>query len=94
MNLIMRDKERDHADFKEELWNTVVKFGEPVLMATGLNERARKELLSKMVKLIETRQKTKDDECKDCEECDKEYGSTLVGGPRDDEGIGGLSEKT
>ena len=34
-------------------------------MATGLNERARKELLSKMVKLIETRQKTKDDECKD-----------------------------
>ena len=24
-------------DFKEELWNTVVKFGEPVLMGTGLD---------------------------------------------------------
>ena len=27
------------------------------------------------------------------EKCDEEYGSTLVGGPRDDEGIGGLSEE-
>ena len=52
-------------NFKEELWNTVVKFGEPVLMATGLDEKARKELLSKIVKLRETRQKTKDDECKE-----------------------------
>ena len=52
-------------NFKEELWNTVVKFGEPVLMGTGLNEKARKELLCKMVKLRETRQKTRDDECKD-----------------------------
>ena len=52
-------------DFKEELWNAVVKFGEPVLMATGLDEKAREELLSKMVKLRETRQKTRDDECKD-----------------------------
>ena len=52
-------------NFKEELWNTVVKFGEPVLIATGPDEKARKELLSKMVKLREARQKTKDDECKD-----------------------------
>ena len=52
-------------NFKEELWNTVVKFGEPVLMGTGLDEKARKELLSKMVKSKKTRQKTKDDECKD-----------------------------
>ena len=52
-------------NFKEELWNTVVRFGEPVLMATGLDEKARKELLSKMVKLREALQKTKDDECKD-----------------------------
>ena len=51
-------------DFKEELWNTVVKFGEPLLIATGLDEKARKEMLSKMVKLRETRRKTKDDECK------------------------------
>ena len=49
-------------DFKEELWNTVVKFGEPVLRATGLDEKAREELLSKMVKLKEMRRKTKDDE--------------------------------
>ena len=52
-------------DFKEELWNTVVKFGEPFLMGTGLDEKARKELLSKMVKLRETRQKAGNDECKD-----------------------------
>ena len=52
-------------NFKAELWNTVVNFGEPVLMGTGLDEKARKELLSKMVKLRETRQKTKDDACKD-----------------------------
>ena len=52
-------------NFKEELWKTVVKFGEPVLMGTGLDEKARKELLIKMVKLKETRQKTKNDECKD-----------------------------
>ena len=52
-------------NFKEEVWNTVVKFGEPVLMGTGLDEKARKELLSKLVKLRETRQRTKDDECKD-----------------------------
>ena len=38
-------------DFKEERWNTVVKLGEPVLMATGLDEKAREELLSKMVKM-------------------------------------------
>ena len=36
-----------------------------MLMATGLDEKARKELLSKMVKLRETRRKTKDDECTD-----------------------------
>ena len=52
-------------DFKEEPWNTVVKFREPVLMGTGLDEKARKELLSKMVKLRETRQTTGDDECKE-----------------------------
>ena len=51
--------------FKEELWDTVIKFGEPVPMGTGLEEKARKELLDKMIKLRETEQKTKDDECKD-----------------------------
>ena len=28
-------------DFKEELWSTVVKFGEPVLIGTGLYEKVR-----------------------------------------------------
>ena len=51
--------------FKEELWDMVVKFGEPVLMDTGLDRKASKELLEKMIKLRETEQKTKDDECKD-----------------------------
>ena len=51
-------------NFKEELWNKVVKFGELVLMGTGLDENATKELLGKMVKLRETEQKTKADECK------------------------------
>ena len=49
-------------NFKEELWNTVVKFGKPVLMATGLDEKTRRELLSKMVELSEAQPKTKDDE--------------------------------
>ena len=52
-------------DFKEELWDTVVKFGEPVLMGTGLEEKARGELLSKMVELRKTSRKTKEDKCKD-----------------------------
>ena len=52
-------------DFKEELWDTVVKVGEPVLMGTGLEEKARGELLSKMVELRKASRKTKEDECKD-----------------------------
>ena len=52
-------------DFKEELWDTVVKFGEPVLMGTGLEEKARGELLSKMAELRKASRKTKKDECKD-----------------------------
>ena len=38
-------------EFKEELWDTVVKFGEPVLIGTGLDEKMRKELHEKMVSL-------------------------------------------
>ena len=41
-----------------------MQLGEQVLMGTGLDEKARKELLSKMIKLRETEQKTKNDECK------------------------------
>ena len=65
-------------NFKEELSNTVVKFGEPVLMGTGLDEKARKELLSRMVKLGETRQKTKDDKCKDGSTLKKKTDDKLI----------------
>ena len=60
-----KDGENTLDDFKEELWDTVVKFGEPVLMGTGLEEKARGELLSKMVELRKATRKTKEDECKD-----------------------------
>ena len=59
------DDETTLDDFKEELWDTVVKFGEPVLMGTGLEEKARGELLSKMVELRKASRKTKEDKCKD-----------------------------
>ena len=52
-------------DFKEELWDTVVKCGETVLMGTGLEEKARGELLSKMVELRKASRKTKEDKCED-----------------------------
>ena len=43
----------------------MVKFEEPALMGIGLDEKVRKELLNKMIKLRETDQETKDDDCKD-----------------------------
>ena len=42
-----------------------VEFGEPVLMGTGLEEKARGELLSKMVDLRKASRKTEEDKCKD-----------------------------
>ena len=45
--------------FKDELWDTVVKFGEPLLMGTGLDEKARKELLNKLIELRKSRSKTR-----------------------------------
>ena len=59
------DEDTTLDNFKEELWDTVVKFGEPVLMGTGLEEKARGELLSKMVELRKTSRKTREDKCKD-----------------------------
>ena len=52
-------------EFNREVWDTVVKFGEPVLMGTSLEEKARGELLSNMVELRKAPLKTKEDECKD-----------------------------
>ena len=71
-------------DFKEELWNTVVKFGGPVFMGSGLEEKARKELLSKMIKLRETEQETKDDACKDSSTLNKETDDKMIKVERDD----------
>ena len=50
-------------DFKEELWDTVVGLGEHVLMATGLDEKARGELLEKIVHLREQKQSTEAKSC-------------------------------
>ena len=52
-------------DFKEELWGKVMKFGEAVLIGTGLDEKARKELLERMISLREPKQKTEANPCKD-----------------------------
>ena len=45
-------------DFKEELWDMVVKFGDSVLIGTGLDEKVRKELLEKMIGLRKQKQDT------------------------------------
>ena len=71
-------------DFKEEMWNTVVKFGEPVLMGTGLDEKARKELIGKMIKLKETEQKSKEDACKDSSTLNKKTDDKMIEIERDD----------
>ena len=52
-------------EFKEALWSTVVKFGEHVLIGIGLDEKARKELLEKVISLREPKRKTRADACKD-----------------------------
>ena len=52
-------------EFKEELWDTVVKFGEPLLIGTGLDEKARKELLNKLIELRNSRSKTREEKCED-----------------------------
>ena len=71
-------------NFKEELWNTVVKFKEHVLMGTGLDEKARKELLSKIVKMMETRQKTGDDENKDSSTLKQKTDDNMIEDVRED----------
>ena len=52
-------------DFKKELWSTIVKFGEPVLIGTGLDEIVRKGLLAKMIGLRTQKQDTGANPCKD-----------------------------
>ena len=71
-------------NFKEKLWDTVVKFGEPVLMGTGLDEKARRELLSKMVELRKAPLKTKEDECKDSSTLKQKIVNEIIEGVRGD----------
>ena len=71
-------------NFKEELWSTVVKFREPVLMATRLDEKATGELLSKMVELRKAQPKTKEDECKDSSTLKQKTVDKIVDGVRGD----------
>ena len=71
-------------DFKKEIWNTVVKFGEPVFMGTRLDEKARKELLGRMIKLRGSKQKTKDDACKDSSTLNKKTDDKMIQVERDD----------
>ena len=52
-------------DFKEKLWDTVVKFGEPILIGIGLDEKVREELLEKMIDLRKQKQDTGANPCKD-----------------------------
>ena len=42
-------------EFKEELWDSMVGFGEPVLIASGLDEKAREELLDEIIRLRDTK---------------------------------------
>ena len=62
----------------------MVNFSKPVLMGTGLDEKARKELLSKMVKLRETRQKTRDDECRESSTLKQKTEDQIIEGVRGD----------
>ena len=71
-------------DFKEELWDTVVKFGEHVLMWTDLEKKARGELLSKMVELRKTSRETKEDECKDSSTLKQKTVNKIIEGVRGD----------
>ena len=64
-NQRVEDKVCGVDDFKEELWSTVVKFGEPLLIGTGLDENGRKGLLEKMICLRKQKQDAGAKPCKD-----------------------------
>ena len=52
------DVKVDVEEFKEELWDIVVEFGEPILMGTGLDKEAREEFFCKMFHIRERRPNT------------------------------------
>ena len=53
-------------------------------MGTGLDEKARKELFNKMIKLRETEQKNKDDECKDSSTLKQKINDKMIKIERED----------
>ena len=71
-------------DFKEELWDTVVKFGEPVLIGTALDKKVRKELLEKMIGLRKQKQDTGANPCKDSSTLNKKTDKEKIGVEVDD----------
>ena len=58
------ENQLEENDFKEELWNTVVKFGEPVLIGTELDEKGRKGLLEKKIRLRKQKKDAGANPCK------------------------------
>ena len=54
----------DAEEIKEEKWEIVVEFGEPIPMGTGLDKEAREELISKTILFCETRPNTEPRSCK------------------------------
>ena len=71
--------------FKEELWDTVVKFVEPVLIGTGLDEKVRKELLEKMIGLRKQKQNTGANPCNDSSTLNKKTDDEKISVEKDDE---------
>ena len=67
LSKIIRKLERkvEVDEFKEEWRDTVVEFGEPIMMGTGLDKAAREYLLNKVVHIRETRPNAEPKPCKD-----------------------------
>ena len=57
------EREVDVEEFKEELWDIMVEFGELILMGTGLDKEASVELFSKLIHIRETRSNTESKYC-------------------------------
>ena len=71
-------------DFKEELWSMVMKFGEPVLIGTGLDEKARNGLPEKLIGLRKQKQDTGANSCKDSSTLNKKTDDERVSVEVDD----------
>ena len=71
-------------DFKEELWSTVVMFGEPVLIGIGLDEKGRKGLREKMIGLRKQKLDTWANPCKDSSTLNKQTDNKRISVEVDD----------